>query len=154
MNELPSFVQTIISHVNRMTGLAPNKIWKRDVPKLISLPAEQSRKLVLKPRYKIGNRVRIGIEDLPFKKGYRQSFSDEVFRVTNIATFNSPTFSLADKNGENFQGKFSTRTDKNSLNMDEFDIYLESTGSMQTYQNNKMACFLNVLAEALQLDGD
>ena len=38
--------------------------------------------------------------------------------------------------------------------MDEFDIYLESTGSMQTYQNNKMACFRNVLSEPLQLDGD
>ena len=38
--------------------------------------------------------------------------------------------------------------------MDEFDIYLESTGSMQTYQNNKLACFRNVLSEPLQLDGD
>ena len=38
--------------------------------------------------------------------------------------------------------------------MHEFDIYLESTGSMQTYQNNKMACFRNVLSETLQLDGD
>ena len=38
--------------------------------------------------------------------------------------------------------------------MDEFDIYLESTGSMPTYQNNKMACFRNVLSETLQLDGD
>ena len=38
--------------------------------------------------------------------------------------------------------------------MDEFDIYLESTGSTQTYQNNKMSCFRNVLSEPLQLDGD
>ena len=38
--------------------------------------------------------------------------------------------------------------------MDEFDFYLESTGSMQTYQNNKMACFRDVLSEPLQLDGD
>ena len=106
MNELQSFVQTINSRVNRMTGLAPNKISKGHVPKLISLQAEQSRKLVRKPRYKIGHRVRYGKEDLPFKKGYRQNFTDEVFRVTNIATFTPPTYSLADKNGENIQGKF------------------------------------------------
>ena len=106
MNELQSFVQTINSRVNRMTGLAPNKISKRHVPKLISLQAEQSRKLVWKPRYKIGNRVRIAKEDLPFEKGYRQNFTDEVFRVTNIATLNPPTYSLADKNRENIQGKF------------------------------------------------
>ena len=38
--------------------------------------------------------------------------------------------------------------------MDEFDIHLESTDSMQSYQNNKMVCFRNVLSEPLQLDGD
>ena len=38
--------------------------------------------------------------------------------------------------------------------MDEFDIYLESTGSMETYQDNKMVCFRNVLSEPLQLEGD
>ena len=106
MNKMQSFVQAINSRVNRMTGLAPNKISKRHVPQLISLQAEQSRKLVRKPRYKIGNRVRIAKEDLPFKKGYRQSFTDEVFLVTNIATFNPPRYSLAGKNGENIQGKF------------------------------------------------
>ena len=105
MNEFQSFVQTINSRVNRMTGLAPNKNSKQHVPKLISLQAEQSRKLVRKPRYKIGNRVRIAKEGLHFMKGYRQNFTDEVFWVTIIATFNPPTYSLADKNGENIQGK-------------------------------------------------
>ena len=38
--------------------------------------------------------------------------------------------------------------------MDEFDIYLESTGSMETYRQNIMASFRNVLAEPLQLEGD
>ena len=38
--------------------------------------------------------------------------------------------------------------------MDEFDIYLESTGSMETYQENTMASFRNMLSEPLQLDGD
>ena len=38
--------------------------------------------------------------------------------------------------------------------MDKSYIYLESTGSMQTYQNNRMACFRNVLSEPLQLGGD
>ena len=102
-NELQSFVQTINSRVNRMTDLAPNKISKRHVPKLTSLQAEQTRKLVRKPKYKIGNRVRIAKEDLPFKKSYMQNSTDEVFRVTNIATFNPPTYSLADKNGGNIQ---------------------------------------------------
>ena len=38
--------------------------------------------------------------------------------------------------------------------MDEFDSYLESTGSTETYRQNTKACFRNVLAEPSQLEGD
>ena len=38
--------------------------------------------------------------------------------------------------------------------MNEFDIYIESTGSMDVYPGNKMAVFRNLLPEPLQLDGD
>ena len=38
--------------------------------------------------------------------------------------------------------------------MDEFDIYLQSTASMQSYQDSRATCFCNVLSEPLQLYGD
>ena len=38
--------------------------------------------------------------------------------------------------------------------MDEFDIYLESAGSTETYQQNTMTCLRNLLTEPLQLEGD
>ena len=38
--------------------------------------------------------------------------------------------------------------------MNEFDIYLESTGSMEVYPGNRMAVFRNLLPEPLQLGGD
>ena len=38
--------------------------------------------------------------------------------------------------------------------MDEFDIYLESTGSMSIYQDNTMAVFRNHLAHPILLEGD
>lgn len=38
--------------------------------------------------------------------------------------------------------------------MNEFDIYIESTGSMDVYPGNRMAVFRNLLPEPLQLDGD
>ena len=38
--------------------------------------------------------------------------------------------------------------------MNEFDIYIESTGSMDAYPGNKVAVFRNLLPEPLQLDGD
>ena len=106
IKELQSFVMTINSRVNRMTGLAPNKVKKHHVSRLISLTAERSSKLVKKPKFKVGHRVRIAKQDLPFKKGYKQNFTDELFRVTKIATFNPPTYYLADSDGEDIAGKF------------------------------------------------
>ena len=38
--------------------------------------------------------------------------------------------------------------------MDEFDIYLESTGSMNIYRDNTMAVFRNLLAHPIHLEGD
>ena len=88
------------------SGLAPNKVKKHHVSQLISLTAERSSELVKKPKFKVGHRVRIAKQDLPFKKGYKQNFTDELFRVTKIATFNAPTYYLADSDGEDIAGKF------------------------------------------------
>ena len=38
--------------------------------------------------------------------------------------------------------------------MDEFDIYLESTGSMNIYNDNTMSVFRNLLAHPINLEGD
>ena len=89
-----------------MTGMAPNRVAQTHVRRLLSLTAERSSKLVGTPKFKIGDRVRIAKEDLPFRKGYKQSFTDELFRITSVKTFITPTFSLADAEGEDIQGQF------------------------------------------------
>ena len=38
--------------------------------------------------------------------------------------------------------------------MDEFDIYLESTGSMNIYKDNTMSVFRNLLAHPINLEED
>ena len=73
---------------------------------LISLTAEESSKQVSKPRFRLGYKVRIAKQDLPFKKGYKQNFTDEIFRITKVTTFNPPTYSLADIDGDDIAGKF------------------------------------------------
>ena len=108
--ELQSFVNTINSRVNRMMRLAPNQVTKKHVAKLISLRAEFSSKQVRQPHFKIGDEIRIAKQDLPFKKGYKQNFTDEVFRITKVATFNSPTYSLSDGDREDISGKFLNRS--------------------------------------------
>ena len=50
--------------------------------------------------------MRIAKLDLPFRKGYKQSFTDEVFEIERVATFNPPTYNLLDARKEKILGKF------------------------------------------------
>lgn len=109
IHKLDDFVKTINSRVNRMTGLAPNKVFKKHEPYLVSLANEASAKLVRKPKFSIGEKVRIAKKDLPFKKGYQQNFTDEIFEIVKIPTVNPPTYHLVDDAGEVIQGKFYER---------------------------------------------
>ena len=100
INELQSFVQTINSRVNRVTKLAPNKMTKKDVPYLISLTFNDSANLVRRPKFDVGDFVRISKADLPFRKGYKRTFTNEFFEIYDIPTTNPPTYSLIDASQE------------------------------------------------------
>ena len=106
INQLQSFVPAINSRVNRVTKLAPNKVTKKDVPYLISLIFNDSSKLVRRPKFYVGDFVRISKADLPFRKGYKQTFTNEVFEIYDIPTTNPPTYSLIDASQEPVKGKF------------------------------------------------
>ena len=44
--------------------------------------------------------------DIPFCKGYNQSFTDEVFKVFDITTQNTLFYNLIETNREPIEGKF------------------------------------------------
>ena len=67
---------------------------------------EQSQRLVRRPNLYVGDFVRIAKIDLPFRKGYKQSFTDEVFEIFDIPTRNPPTYNLIDGDKEPIEGKF------------------------------------------------
>ena len=106
IDRLQDFVNANYSRTNRATNLAQNKVTKKDVPLLISLRAEQSLKLVRRPKLFVGDYERLAKVDIPFRKGYKQSFTDEVFEVFDIPTRNPPTYNLIDSNREPIEGKF------------------------------------------------
>ena len=106
IRSLKSFVQTYNSRVNRVTKLSPNKVTKKDVSYLLSLNFNASAKLVRQPKFYVGDFVRISKADLPFRKGYKQTFTEEVFEIYDIPTTNSPTYSLIDASQEPVKGKF------------------------------------------------
>ena len=104
IDQLDQFVKTINSRVNRVTKIAPNKVTKKDVPRLVSLTVQTSSNQ--KPKFYIGDFVRIVKKDKAFRKSYKQSFTDEVFEITGIPTLSPPTYSLVDTDKEPIQGKF------------------------------------------------
>ena len=106
VNQFQSFVQTINSRVNRVTKLAPNKVTKKDVRYLISLIFNDSANLVRRPKFYVGDFVRISNADLPFRKGYKQTFTKKVFEIYDIPTTNSPTYGLIDASQEPVKWKF------------------------------------------------
>ena len=104
IDQLDQFVKTINSRVDRTTKIAPNKVTKTDVPRLVSLAAQTSS--TQKPKFYIGEFVRVVKKDKAFRKSYMQSFTDEVFEITGIPILNPPTYTLADADKEPIQGKF------------------------------------------------
>ena len=85
---MQDFVNATNSRINRVTNLEPDKVTEKDVPRLISLKAEQSINLVRHTKLYVGDYVRLAKVDIPFRKGYKQSFTDEVFEVFDIPTRN------------------------------------------------------------------
>ena len=104
LSNLQDFVKTINGRVNRVTQLAPSKVSKRHVPHLLSLAVPRTR--LRQPKLKVGDWVRIAKEDMPFRKGYKQNFTDELFEVTGILTRNPVTYGLTDSAGDAILGKF------------------------------------------------
>ena len=104
IDQLDQFVKTINSRVNRVTKFAPNKVTKKDVPRLVSLTVQTSSNQ--KPKFYIGDFVKIVKKDKAFRKIYKQSFTDEVFEIRGIPTLSPPTYSLVDTDKEPIQGKF------------------------------------------------
>ena len=62
-----TFVDNVISRVNRVTGLGPKKITRHE-SHLVSLVSNQSNKNLQKPKLKQEHFVRVSKENLPFKK--------------------------------------------------------------------------------------
>ena len=92
--------------MNRVTHLTPNKVTRKHVAALVSFIANSSIKLVQKPKFSVGDYVRVAKTDLPLRKGSKQTFTDIFFERLAIATVNSLTYSLIDAKKEEIIGNF------------------------------------------------
>ena len=80
IDKLPDFVKTLNDRVNRSIGMAPSKVEKKHVLKLIALKQRSAVMKEKKAKYKVGDLVRIASKNVPFRKGYLQQFTNEIFQ--------------------------------------------------------------------------
>ena len=145
IKELPNFVNIINSRVNRVTKLAPNKVFKKQEPFLISIALNNNK---YKPRFEEGDLVRIAKPDDTFRKGYAQNYTDEVFTVLRLATTSPPTYNLIDANNVKILGKFyePELVQVNVLNTEEEQWFLTAMSLQLTcYQIHQWTFSMKIL---------
>ena len=79
---------------------------QKNVPELRALVAEKLKEFSAEPRVQVKGNGRIVKDDLPFKKGGKQNFTDEILTNTKYPSFNPLTNNLTDNTGEVIQENF------------------------------------------------
>ena len=88
IQKLTQFVTTLTSRGNCSIDLIPQNVRNSDFLSILySKPLREFRK----PKFKVGDRVRISKYDLPFRKGYKPQFTKELFEIVAISSKKTPT---------------------------------------------------------------
>ena len=103
IHKLPQFVTTLNTRRNRSIDMKPSSVKNADfMSVLYSKPIRDFNN----PKFHVGHRVRISKQDLPFRKGYKPQFTNEIFKIVALATRKPPTYNIQDEQGEVIKGKF------------------------------------------------
>ena len=102
-HKLTQFVTTLNSRRNCLIDLIPKNIKNSDFLSILySKPLQDFRK----PKFKVGDRVRISKYDLPFRRGYGPQFTTEVSEIVAISSKKPPTYRIKDEQDETIRSKF------------------------------------------------
>ena len=102
IHKLTQFVTTLNFRRLCSTDLIPKNLKNSDFLSILySKPLRDFRK----PKFEIGDRVRISKYDLPFRKGYKPQFTQEVLEIVPISSRKPPKCTIKDEQ-EFIRGKF------------------------------------------------
>ena len=104
---LPAFVRSYNNTTHRTTGMRPvdvnegnkDKVWTRvyGYP-LSSFP---------RPKFRVGDHVRVEVKHRTFEKGYEPNFDNEVYAITSVFRGDPNMYSLKDpEDGEDILGRY------------------------------------------------
>ena len=99
---MTQFVATVNSRRNCSVDLIPRSVNNSDF--LSILYSKQLREF-RKPKFKVGDRVRISKYDIPFRKGYKPQFTKEVLEIAAISSKKPPTYTVNYEQDETIRRK-------------------------------------------------
>ena len=102
-HKLTQFVTTLISRRNCSIDLIPRNVKNSD---FLSILYRKPLREFRKPRFKVGDRVRISKYGLAFGKGYKPQFTKEVLEIVAISSKKPPTYTIKDEQDETIRGNF------------------------------------------------
>ena len=100
IHKLSQFVTTLNSGRNCSIDLILKNVKKSD---FLSILYSKPLREFTKPKFKVGDRVRISKYDLHFKKGYKPQFTEE---VVAISSKKPPKYTIKDEQDEIIRGTF------------------------------------------------
>ena len=140
--------RTILNKIYKNFTLNNNTIWVNDLDKLVNkynnsyhrsikikpiLASKKSNENIIrnnlynfnitnkKPKFSIGDKVRVSLLKNTFEKSYTSNWSEEIFIIDDIKTSNVHYYFLKDLNGEKIDGMF---YEQELLKTKQNDLYL------------------------------
>lgn len=98
---LPSLIKTYNNTVHTTTNLKPSEVSAQTV-----ISKYNYEKKYVKPKYKIGDFVRISKHRKVFNKGYLPQWGTEIFKIYQVQSTFPPTYLLEDMEGCKVKGGF------------------------------------------------
>ena len=106
IDQLPDLVNnTRHSSIIKMTPVQAStkenefKIWRNLYPEHLEIRD-------IKPKFSVGDKVRISKKKRTFEKGYTTRWTEEIFTIVEVKLTSPVTYKIADLNGEEIQGTF------------------------------------------------
>lgn len=112
------------NRVNRITGLSPNEAYLDENSEIVlqnlSKYYDKTVNLRKRPKYKVGDLVRVSLKRKVFEKGYFPKFSEETFRIKKIHTnLPQPRYTVESYDGkETIKGTFYEREITKAVHQD------------------------------------
>ena len=103
IHKLTQFVTTLNSRRNCSIDFLPKNVKNSD---FLSILYSKPLREFSKPKFEVGDRVRISKYHLPFRKGYKPQFTEEVFEIVAISSKKPPTYAIKYEQDETIRGKF------------------------------------------------